>query len=660
MHNKKSILYLLIGFILLIFSNGIHTIIPIATWLAPIFLLRFTRRSNLLFFLPVNVLAWIIMTYNLYGEGMPIWVGLITGIIYGLIFFIPYLVDKKIKVKGFYKTLVFPLAIVTIEYLVSLTPLNSWFSLAYTQYNPILMQLGSITGYLGISFMIAWLASTINWTWENKFKISKIKSGLITYASIFVIIILFGVLYLSFTPANSDTVTVATIVRDFDMDVEASKCNKDVVCLEKLFNRSLNEFLEDSGGVNADIIVWQENALAVYKKDEDGFIDKVKEFAIDKKVYLVVGMYVLSEDRKHDENKAYLITPEGETIEYLKNYLTPGDNHLRGDGKILVHDSEYGKLGLIICQDAHYVNFVKQAKEVDIMIILNHNWESITPYYAKMTFYRAIEQGFNVISAAYHGHSGTLDPKVTGCLPIAVDKATRVVQSLLTAGKEYVCVMHLHDEHTKEEVLEVFKKFTGRIKQLPPVKSAVKRRWRYRKVYYIELLGMNKQDVLFKAGTEAGTYIRKLVHDIGQTIGGGAHMAELRRSKAGPFSEDTLITLQQLSDAFHYYEKGDETKLKEVVQPMEAGVAHLPKVYVMDSAVDSLVHGAQLKVPGIVKVDSDIKEGENVAVLTLKNELILVGEAKLKAKSLIEDKKGIAVKSNQVFMQVGIYPKMEL
>jgi len=405
-------LWLAVGFILLIFSNGIHRIIPLAAWLAPILLLRFTRKNSLLLFLPVNIIAWVIMTYNLYGSIMPIWVGIITGIIYGLIFFISFAADKKIKVKGFLKTLVFPLAVVSIEYLISLTPLNSWFSLAYTQNNLVLMQLGSITGYLGISFMIAWFASTVNWAWEHEFSFNKIKKGVAIYLSISIIVLIFGGAYLTFLPTDSNTIKTASITRSFDMDVEAGKCNKDVPCLEKLFNKSLNEFLESSKLAvdnGAQIIVWQENALAVYKRDEVEFIAKVKEFAIDEKVYMIVGMYVLSEDRSSDENQAILITPSGETEEYLKNYLTPGDNHITGDGKILVHDSEYGKLGLIICQDAHYLNFVKQAKEVDIMLILNHNWESITPYYAEMSFFRAIEQGFNIVSAAYHGLSYAVD-----------------------------------------------------------------------------------------------------------------------------------------------------------------------------------------------------------------------------------------------------------
>ena len=159
----------------------------------------------------------------------------------------------------------------------------------------------------------------------------------------------------------------------------------------------------------AQIILWQENALAAFHYMKDDYIEEGRKFAINENVFLIMGMYVLSEDGSSDENLAIFITPSGETKVYLKNYLTPGDDHITGDGKILVHDSEYGKLGLIICQDAHFLNFVKQAKEVDIMLILNHNWESITPYYARMVVFRTIEQGFNMVSAAYHGLSYAVD-----------------------------------------------------------------------------------------------------------------------------------------------------------------------------------------------------------------------------------------------------------
>jgi H/ACA ribonucleoprotein complex subunit 4 len=257
------------------------------------------------------------------------------------------------------------------------------------------------------------------------------------------------------------------------------------------------------------------------------------------------------------------------------------------------------------------------------------------------------------------GHSGTLDPKVTGCLPVALGSGTRIVQSLLNAGKEYICLMHLHHEVTEKQLAKVIKQFTGRIKQFPPVKSAVKRRWRYRKIYYIKLLDVKGQDILFKVGCEAGTYIRKLVHDMGQALGTGAHMAELRRSKAGPFHEDDSKTLQDLTDQFHYYNNKKENHLKEIILPIENGVKHLAKIWVLDTAVWGLCNGQSLKVPGIAKVETDIQVDESVAVMTLKNELVMVGKVKMISKKMISEERGVAVKPEQVFMPDNTYPKFE-
>lgn len=265
-----------------------------------------------------------------------------------------------------------------------------------------------------------------------------------------------------------------------------------------------------------------------------------------------------------------------------------------------------------------------------------------------------------IIGVNKAGHSGTLDPKVTGVLPIAIGRGTRVVQCLLTSGKEYITLMHLHQEVTQEIIRKVCDEFIGKIRQLPPIKSSVKRQLRYRKIYYLEILEIKGQDVLFKVGTQAGTYIRKLVHDIGQKIGCGAHMAELRRTKAGPFQEDTLVTLQDVADAYHSYKKdGNEKYLRKIIQPIEHGVNHLAKVWVMDSTVDTLCHGASLKVPGIVKIESDIQVDDPIAIMTLKNELVAFGKAIMISKEMFKNDKGIAMIANKVFMLPGVYPKIE-
>jgi H/ACA ribonucleoprotein complex subunit 4 len=263
-----------------------------------------------------------------------------------------------------------------------------------------------------------------------------------------------------------------------------------------------------------------------------------------------------------------------------------------------------------------------------------------------------------ILNIKKSGHSGTLDPAVTGVLPVALGRATKVIEVLLNAGKEYVAIMHLHKEVEEDKIRKTCDLFTGRIKQLPPVKSAVKREWRYRKVYYFEILEIDGKDVLFKTGCQAGTYIRKLIHDIGEELG-GAHMAELRRTKAGPFNEDSLVTLQDLTDAYHYYKnKKSEKFIRKVIMPIEEATEHMPKIWVNDNAIDSLCHGADLGLPGISKYHSGIQKGDLVVIMSLKNELIALGESRLVSKDLVKDK-GIAVKTTKVFMLPGIYPKIK-
>jgi H/ACA ribonucleoprotein complex subunit 4 len=255
------------------------------------------------------------------------------------------------------------------------------------------------------------------------------------------------------------------------------------------------------------------------------------------------------------------------------------------------------------------------------------------------------------------GHSGSLDPKVTGVLPIALGKGTKVLQTLLKAGKEYICLMHLHKEVGYSKIYKLAKEFTGEIEQIPPIKSAVKRVKRKRYVYYFEILEIEGKEVLFKLGCEAGTYIRKLVHDFGLKLGCGAHMTELIRTKAGPFGIEEAVSLHDLKDGYEYFKEGSEKELRKIIKPIEFAVSHLKKIWIMDNAVDSLAHGADLSVPGIVKLDSDIRKGDIVAVMSLKNEIICIGNANLDSRDIMGNNKGLALVSKRVFMERGIYPK---
>jgi len=230
----------------------------------------------------------------------------------------------------------------------------------------------------------------------------------------------------------------------------------------------------------------------------------------------------------------------------------------------------------------------------------------------------------------------------------------------MKAPKEYICVMKLHGEVSADDLKSVVSEFIGPIYQRPPLRSAVKRVIRVRRIYSIEILEVKMPYVLLKISCEAGTYIRKLVHDIGVVLGCGAHMQELRRIRAGPFSEDeNLVTLHDVKDAYdEWRETGDPRLLKKVILPVEKAVEHLPHIVIRDSAVDAICHGAQLAAPGILRVETGIKVGTLVAIFTQKGELVAIGKALMRSEEMASSRKGIAVKPTCVVMKPGTYPPM--
>ena len=256
------------------------------------------------------------------------------------------------------------------------------------------------------------------------------------------------------------------------------------------------------------------------------------------------------------------------------------------------------------------------------------------------------------------GHSGTLDPKVTGVLSVALNRATKINRLLLTFGKEYVAIMHLHDDVKEEKIKNVVELFKGKIKQLPPVKSAVKRVVREREIYELKLLEISGRDVLFRVSCQAGTYIRKLIHDIGISLGCGAQMTQLRRTKVGPVREESSVTLQDLTDAFYYYKnENNDAFLRKCITPVERAIMPMPAVWIKDSAVDPVCNGFPINVPGIVRYSSDVQKGRLAAIFTLKGELVGFGNAVMGSKNIRKASFGTVVKIDSVLMPISTYPK---
>jgi len=222
-------------------------------------------------------------------------------------------------------------------------------------------------------------------------------------------------------------------------------------------------------------------------------------------------------------------------------------------------------------------------------------------------------------------HAGTLDPKVTGCLPMLLGDATRMAQVFLEGRKEYVSVLELHSP-APANLESVLAAFEAPLYQKPPRKSAVSRRLRVREIYDLSLLDSTDRQALIRIQCESGTYVRKLCHDLGLALGTGAHMGHLRRTATDPFDDTSLVTLQDLTDGLVFAtEDDDERLLREIVQPAERALTHLPRVEIAPSAARQVATGAPVYAPGVIDVDEKIDAEALVACYTPDGSAVCLG-----------------------------------
>ena len=239
------------------------------------------------------------------------------------------------------------------------------------------------------------------------------------------------------------------------------------------------------------------------------------------------------------------------------------------------------------------------------------------------------------------GHSGTLDYNVSGVLPVMLGEATKVATFLLGSRKKYVCIMRMGEKRSAAQVEGAFAHFRGKIFQKPPLESAVVKKLRVREVFSLKLLEMDCKDALFECEVEGGFYVRKLCTDVGEVLGCGAQMFELRRTIAAGFGENQSHTLQDLSDAYWLWkEKGEGKELDGMVlTPEKALEKKMKKVVVDDGAIKPITTGANLAIPGIVALDEGIEKKEIVQVLSGKGEIVCFARALLSSKEIVRREK---------------------
>ena len=265
----------------------------------------------------------------------------------------------------------------------------------------------------------------------------------------------------------------------------------------------------------------------------------------------------------------------------------------------------------------------------------------------------------DILHVSKIGHGGTLDPNVSGVLPLCLGRSVRLTDLVLSSDKEYICLMRLHKDRDEAKVRKVIERFIGKIYQFPPVRSAVKRQLRIRTIAEIDIIEIKGRDVLFRVSCDAGTYIRTLCIDIGEALGCGANMIELRRSRSGAMKEMESATLFDIKDSYVFWQQnGREDWIRSIVKPLEILVEPLPKIIVKASAVDAICHGSDLNVQGVHMLDEEIRKNALVALMTARGELIAIGKMAMSSQKVIAAMQGKAVDVERVMMEPGHYPRM--
>ena len=443
-HNRDrlSLLWLAVAGVLFLFTGG-HWVVPLAAWLAPLFLLRFVRGRKVVVGF---ILAWATraVAATIASHGTVLYPGAVAYLIVVLLAFVmtlPYLADRLLapRLGGFLATLVFPAAFTTVEYLTSFGPLGSYNSVAYTQYGNLpLMQLVSVTGIWGITFLIAWFAAVANWAWQRNFAWPGIHRGVLLYAAILTLVLLGGGARLALSAPRANLVRVAgisasrTAVNQLNSHLSsatlaallAGKATAaDRAAARSAYAAVTDDLLAHSrqeARAGARIVAWPETSptgASVLVEDEPALLAQAASLTREEGVYLNMGLAVFLPDTGTGpflQDEAILIDPTGHAAwTYLKTHPAPGEQGLLrpGPGTVPTIATPHGRLSNVICFDLDYPALVRQAGHAgtDIMLGPSDDWSAIDPQHAQRAAFRAVENGFSLVRQSSNGLSTALD-----------------------------------------------------------------------------------------------------------------------------------------------------------------------------------------------------------------------------------------------------------
>ncbi len=421
-----SLAMLLAGALLVGFSMG-RWLAPLAAWIGPILIMRYARDHKAgrgyLLVLAACIVAVLIGFIGIWLGGLPpVMVPfLVLGI--GLLWSLPYLADRLLatRLRGFSSTFVFPLAATTLEFLfIHFNPLGTWGAWGFTQYGNLpLMQLASVTGMIGITFLMAWSASVANYAWENRTRVGEILAGLAAFGVVFAAVFLFGFLRLNLAPTSEmdATVRVAGITAQSLETLFAGEPDPSSPEFGERLQSYWDSYFEASARearAGARVIVWPELAGVTLSTDEASYLAQAREVARQNGIYLAIPLNVGDPDTlQRLENKLVVIDPTGASvIEHLKYggaIIEPGRT---GDGILQTVATPSGVLSGVICWDVDFPVVIQQAGRngTGLMLVPSNDWYQIDPVHSHMAVFRAIENGMSLVRQTHGGLSIAVDP----------------------------------------------------------------------------------------------------------------------------------------------------------------------------------------------------------------------------------------------------------
>lgn len=405
-----------------------QTALPVAAWLAPVFLLRFARTRRARVALPLIALAgyigWLIGLRDILPLPMTALYGL--G---GLTIAVPYAADLLLarRLRGAVRTLVFPLAYVTLNFLMVNDATGTLGVAAYTQAVDLpLLQVVSLGGIWGLSFLIAWLAPVTNDLWERGFDLRQARASVGLFAGVLLAALLFGGARLAFFAPSAPTVQVAALAPDRELDEALSAAAADGLPTDSAGRAAFHErhmapLLDDlfartreAAGGGAKIVVWAEAAGFAFKEGEVALIERAQAVARDEQVYLQLGLvlFLPPGSSAANENRALLIDPSGAILwDYHKTKVVMSDGNAPGPGVVPTVDTPYGRLATVICFDADFPALVHQAGRAgaDILLVPASDWAPVAELHSRAAIFRAVENGAALVRPTRMGTSLAVD-----------------------------------------------------------------------------------------------------------------------------------------------------------------------------------------------------------------------------------------------------------